>query len=112
MIGKMAKLATGQMQTHIAGGGVDVAFLADLAAEAGAPGDLVTAISRANTARHVEALIDAAGFLAFYQHVADRAAESCARHAGGGLHVEVILFDFDGRILARGIRTEPARELR
>ncbi|MDB5350477.1 MAG: cobalamin biosynthesis protein CbiD [Planctomycetota bacterium] len=101
MIGKMAKLATGQMQTHVAGGGVDVAFLAELAREAGARGELIAAISRANTGRHVEELIDAAGFSEFYQHVANRAAECCERHVAGGLEVEVILFDFSGKILAR-----------
>jgi cobalt-precorrin-5B (C1)-methyltransferase len=101
MIGKLAKLATGQMQTHVAGGGVDVAFLADLARDAGAPADLVEEIARANTARHVEQLVDSAGFDAFYRHVADRAVEACRAHVGGRLAVEVALFDFDGHVLAR-----------
>lgn len=101
MIGKVAKLAVGQMQTHVAGGGVDVAFLADLARAAGAPVDLVAAIAGANTARHVEELIDAAGFPAFYRHVAERAASTCNAHAGRRLDLEMVLFDFDGRVLAR-----------
>ncbi len=107
MIGKIAKLATGQMQTHVAGGGVDVAFLADLARNAGAPAGLVRAIAGANTGRHVEELVDAAGFGAFYRHVADRTAESCRAHVGGRLAVEVVLFDFEGRVLARSLA--PAR---
>lgn len=101
MIGKLAKLATGRMQTHVAGGGVDVAFLADLAREAGAGADLAASVARANTARHVEDLIDAAGFSAFYGHVAGRASTCCRDHVGGRLDVEVILFDFEGRVLAR-----------
>ena len=60
MIGKLAKLATGQMQTHVAGGGVDVAFLADLAREAGRDRTSSRRSPRANTARHVEELIDSA----------------------------------------------------
>lgn len=108
MIGKVAKLATGQMQTHVAGGGVDVAFLADLASDAGAPADLVAAIATANTARHVEELIDAAGFCAFYRHVAARAAASCNAHVGHRLDLEAVLFDFDGRVLARV--SDPRRE--
>ncbi len=103
MIGKLAKLATGQMQTHVAGGGVDVGFLADLAVGAGAGQDLVTAIARANTARHVEELIDSAGFLEFYSHVVRRAAVACHAHVGGRLDLEVVLFDFDGRVLARAL---------
>jgi cobalt-precorrin-5B (C1)-methyltransferase len=101
MIGKVAKLATGQMQTHVAGGGVDVAFLAGLARDAGAPDELVATIAAANTGRHVEELIDAAGFAPFYAHVAARAAQACNAHVAGGLEVEVVLFDFDGKVLAR-----------
>src|SRR4051812_20200972 len=74
MIGKLAKLAAGQLQTHVAAGAVDVGFLADLALEAGAAGPLVEAIRRANTARHVEELIDAAGFGVFYLEIARRVA--------------------------------------
>src|SRR5262249_4943358 len=74
MIGKIAKLATGQMQTHVAGGGVDLAFLGDLAREVGGDDTLAAAISRANTARHVEELIEATGFTIFFEHVAARAA--------------------------------------
>jgi cobalt-precorrin-5B (C1)-methyltransferase len=101
MIGKLAKLATGQMQTHVAGGGVDVAFLADLASDAGASEELIEAISLANTARHVEQLVDSAGFGSFYQHVANRVVEACRAHVGGRLIVEVVLFDFEGKVLAR-----------
>ena len=103
MIGKIAKLATGQMQTHVAGGGVDVAFLGELARGAGANADLVAAIERANTARHVEQLVDASGFSVFYGFVADRAAVACNDHVGGRLDLEIVLFDFEGRVLARAI---------
>ncbi|MDR3637200.1 MAG: cobalt-precorrin-5B (C(1))-methyltransferase [Isosphaeraceae bacterium] len=106
MIGKLAKLATGQMQTHVAGGGVDVAFLADLARDAGAPGALVEAIARANTARHVEELIEAGSFTAFYDHVAAHAAAACRAHVAGGVAVDVILFDFNGRVLAHSTRPD------
>lgn len=101
MIGKLAKLAAGQMQTHVAGGGVDVALLADLARAAGAQAELVVAIAEANTARHVEDLIDAAGFTRFYEHLAQQVAAVCRDHAGGRLGVEAVLFDFEGRVLGR-----------
>ena len=103
MIGKIAKLATGQMQTHIAGGAVDVTFLADLARQAGAAEELVSAIADARTrsAACWKSLIEAAGFSSFYQHVAERAAAACNAHIGGRLDLEVILFDFDGRVHAR-----------
>ena len=110
MIGKIAKLATGQMQTHVAGGGVDLAFLADLAREAGATAELVASIAGANTARHVEELVDAAGFPAFYDHIAERTAATCHAHVGGRLDVEGILFDFNGRVLSRTWRRRGAEQ--
>jgi cobalt-precorrin-5B (C1)-methyltransferase len=110
MIGKIAKLATGRMQTHVAGGGVDVAFLGDLAREAGADDTLVAAVSRANTGKHAEELIKAAGFGEFFRHVAERAAAACNAHVGNRLDVEVVLFDLEGHILARAL--DPRREAR
>ena len=101
MIGKLAKLATGRMQTHVAGGGVDVAFLADLARQAQAPPELVDAIAKANTARHVEDLIDASNFPPFYELLGREVASNCAAHVDNRLEVEAILFDFQGRVLAR-----------
>jgi cobalt-precorrin-5B (C1)-methyltransferase len=101
LIGKLAKLAAGQMQTHVAGGGVDTRFLAELARQAGASADLAAAIEGANTARHVEELIAAARFLAFDHQIAARVARACQAHAGGRLALEVILLDFEGRVLAR-----------
>jgi cobalt-precorrin-5B (C1)-methyltransferase len=112
MIGKLAKLATGQMQTHVAGGGVDLAFLADLAREAGAAEPLVSAIAAANTARHVEVLVKTAGFETLYHRIAERAVRACARHVEGRIEVEAILFDFDGRILARAVQPRLAERLR
>jgi cobalt-precorrin-5B (C1)-methyltransferase len=101
MIGKIAKLAAGQLQTHVAGGGVDVAFLASLARDAGAEPALAAAIAGANTARHVEELVDAASFSEFYRGLAQRTARVCNDSVGGQLDLEVALVDFDGRILAR-----------
>jgi cobalt-precorrin-5B (C1)-methyltransferase len=103
MIGKLAKLAAGQMQTHVAGGGVDLAFLARLAAEAGAPEPLSRAIAGANTARHVEEVVGSFGFAPLFEQVAGRASQACGRHVDGELEVETILFDFGGRVLARAV---------
>jgi cobalt-precorrin-5B (C1)-methyltransferase len=101
MIGKVAKLASGQMQTHVAGGGVDVRFLAELARASGASEPLVAKIASANTARHVEAIVDDAGFTAFYDRLAHCSAAACHEHIEGRLDIESVLFDFEGRALAR-----------
>jgi cobalt-precorrin-5B (C1)-methyltransferase len=103
MIGKLAKLAAGQLQTHVAGGGVDLSFLAEVARQADAGAQLVSAIASANTARHVEELVDKSKFARIYDEIARRAAASCNGHVGHRLEVEVVLFDFAGGVLARAV---------
>jgi cobalt-precorrin-5B (C1)-methyltransferase len=101
MIGKLSKIAAGKMQTHVAGNQVDCAFLAEVGRNLGAPADLVEAVRQANTARHVQELIAAAGFARFYGRLCELAARRCAAVVAGTPSVEVILFDFDGHILGR-----------
>jgi cobalt-precorrin-5B (C1)-methyltransferase len=103
MIGKLSKIAAGKMQTHVAGNQVDTAFLAALAREQGAPEELSTAIAAAHTARHVQELIEAAGFLNFFPPLCVQAAEKCAALVAGKTVVEVVLFDFDGRVLGSAV---------
>lgn len=104
MIGKFAKMAQGHAMTHVAGNQVDFAFLAGLAAAAGAPPAVVAAIRAANTARHVQELCLAAGVEKFFTEVARQVCHQAAIWSGGACEVDAILFDFDGRILARAGR--------
>jgi cobalt-precorrin-5B (C1)-methyltransferase len=104
MIGKLSKTAAGKMQTHVAGNQVDCAFLEQVARDLGGPPELVEAIAAANTARHVQELIEAAGFTRFYARLCDLAAEQCAAVTPGKLAAEVVLFDFDGRVLGKSAR--------
>jgi cobalt-precorrin-5B (C1)-methyltransferase len=99
MIGKLSKMANGKMQTHAAGSEVNVDLLADLAAELGAPADLVLAVRQANTARHVLELCSAAGFAGVTSLVCRRAVEHGLAHAGGALTLRAQLVDFDGTLL-------------
>ena len=71
MIGKLSKIAAGKMQTHVAGNQVDCGFLSDLARELGAERGVVKAVAAANTARHVQELIEAAGFVCFYTRLCE-----------------------------------------
>lgn len=103
MIGKLAKIAAGKMQTHVAGNQVDCDFLAQVARELGAKDELAKPIAAANTARHVQELIEAAGLAAFYGRLCQLAAEKCAAVAVGKLAVDAVLFDFDGRILGQAL---------
>jgi cobalt-precorrin-5B (C1)-methyltransferase len=98
MIGKLSKIAAGKMQTHVAGNQVDCAFLAEVARELGAPPGLAEAVAAANTARHVQELVEAAGFGVFFARLCELAAGRCFAVAER-LALEVVLFDFEGRVL-------------
>jgi cobalt-precorrin-5B (C1)-methyltransferase len=100
MIGKLSKIAAGKMQTHVAGNQVDCAFLSELTRELHANEELALAIASANTARHVQELIEAAGFGCFYIRLCELAAARCSEVVQGRVIVRVILFDFEGRTLA------------
>jgi cobalt-precorrin-5B (C1)-methyltransferase len=104
MIGKLSKTAAGKMQTHVAGNQVDCDFLGRRAHDWGAPEELAEAIRNANTARHVHELVEAAGFTSFYPRLCELAAASCAAVVPGQLAVEVVLFDFEGRVLGRAVK--------
>jgi len=106
MIGKLSKTAAGRMQTHVAGNQVDTTFLAQVARELGASEELATAIAIANTARHVQELVEVAGFSPFFPRLCALAAEQCAAVVADKLAIEVVLFDFDGRVLAVTERVE------
>lgn len=108
MIGKLSKLAQGHFQTHVAGNQVDTAFLADLAAAEGAPDELVAAMRRANTARHVQEMAQAHGLTGFFARLCQLVAERCSAYVGGRLGVEAIMFDFDGAVLGRAVASAPA----
>jgi cobalt-precorrin-5B (C1)-methyltransferase len=104
MIGKLSKTAAGKMQTHVAGNQVDTAFLGTVARDLGASEGLSAAITAANTARHVQELVEAAGFTPFFPRLCALAAEQCAAVVAGSLTIEVVLFDFDGRVLGAALR--------
>jgi cobalt-precorrin-5B (C1)-methyltransferase len=110
MIGKLSKIAAGKMQTHVAGNQVDCAFLGQVAGALGAPSELAAAIAAANTARHVQELIETAGFTRFFTRLCELATEQCAAVVPGQVAVEVVLFDFDGRVLGRAQAGSPQIE--
>jgi cobalt-precorrin-5B (C1)-methyltransferase len=98
MIGKLSKMADGQMQTHAAGSEVNMELLASLAAEVGADEQLCASIRQANTARHVLELC-AAQNIPIASIVCRKVVEHGTRHAGGTLEVHACLVDFNGSLL-------------
>ncbi|MBI3768375.1 MAG: cobalt-precorrin-5B (C(1))-methyltransferase [Deltaproteobacteria bacterium] len=101
MIGKLSKMADAKMQTHAAGSEVNMALLADLAAELGAGEDLRAEIRRANTARHVLELCATSGLVGITSLVCRKVVEHATRHARGDLAVRACLVDFNGTLLGQ-----------
>lgn len=101
MIGKLSKIACGHFMTHAAGNQVDPRYLASVSQRAGGNGSLTDAIREANSARHVQELVQAAGASTFFNVVCSDVREACRKLVGTQPNVEVLLFDFDGNLLGR-----------
>lgn len=111
MIGKLSKIAKGEMQTHAAGSQVDPVFLAQVAASRGASPEAVEEMSRANTARHFGELVQAHHVDGVFDELCRLVCQRChdylARSArrsgqqGSDLALECILTDFNGNVEGR-----------
>ena len=101
MVGKFAKLAQGHFQTHVAGNQVDPVFLAELAGRAGASEDVRATIRTANTARHVQEIVQQAGLEGFFQILTEEVVARSRAFVHDKLQVDAILFDFDARVLGK-----------
>ena len=99
-IGKLAKMATGIKQTHVKGSKVDMNFLAALATNVGANNDTIQKIRSANTARHVSEIIQENNIKGFFDLVCKRVDAHMTKHGDGKVEIDVVLFDFDGKMLA------------
>lgn len=93
---KMVKLAAGEMDLHSKASRVDVATLADLLAELGAPAATVAAARKAPSAAAVLAVADGVDLGGA---VARRAREVALATLAGGIHVDVAVFDRAGRLV-------------
>lgn len=104
--GKAVKMAAGFPHTHAAKSDLNLKFLADLVAEASDDADLVGLVARSNTAR--EAFTYLAGPCpGVIDRVAELAAASAARFAGGNVAARCIIFDFDGNVASDTLK-EPS----
>lgn len=108
MIGKLSKLAQGRMHTHVSQGEVDFDFLGEVVQELGADVSLVERIRSANTAHHVQAMLNQAGISGLEDALAGMAAQACLEYAPALQEVEVLLFAMGGKLLARNRRERGA----
>jgi len=100
-IGKLAKMAAGVKQTHVKGSKVDMNFLSELAKRCNAEDNLIQAIKKANTARHVSEIIQENRIEGFFDLICSETYQHMRKHSEEKVAIDVILFGFDGNILAR-----------
>lgn len=99
MAGKITKLAAGVMMTHFHRSKVDTDLLAEVAADTGAPPDVVAAATETATARHFFEACQAAGVRAPLDRLCQMARERCISHAGGAIECDVVMVDFEGDVV-------------
>jgi len=100
-IGKLAKMAAGVKQTHVKGSKVDMSFLAGLAQKCNANESVIQDIKKANTARHVSEIIQENKVEGFFDLICGETYKHMKKHSEEKVPIEVVLFDFEGNILAR-----------
>ena len=100
-IGKLAKMAAGVKQTHVKGSKVDMSFLSELAQRCNANENIIQDIKKANTARHVSEIIQENKIEGFFDLVCGETYKHMRKHSEEKVPIDVILFGFDGNILAR-----------
>lgn len=105
-MGKVAKLAQGEVHTHARKAAVDLTRVAALARRAGAPDDTVAKIAAGTTARYAYELgLGQPWLQGMLNGLCAQAAKTAKDHVaakGGELIVESWLFDFDkGEIIGR-----------
>ena len=100
-IGKLAKIAAGVKQTHVKGSKVNMNFLAELAQKCNANESVIQDIKKANTARHVSEIIQENKIEGFFDLICGETHKHMKKHSEEKVPINVVLFDFEGNILAR-----------
>ena len=100
-IGKLTKMAMGVKQTHVKGSKVDMEFLSNLAQKCNANAKIVVEIKKANTARRVYEIVTKEKLIGFFNMVCEEVYKQLRNHSEKKFEMDVIMFDFDGKIIGR-----------
>ncbi len=98
--GKAIKMAQGHPYTHAHSVPLDLDFVAEIAQSLGHDAAYCRELASANTARHALEIIAGKASYDIIGSVARKAASQSARIAGTGSQIRLLLFDYDGRLIA------------
>ena len=76
-------------------------FLSEIAKNCGANEKMIESIQKANTARHVSEIIKENEIKGFFEEICEKTYQHMKKHSEEKIVLEVILFDFEGNILAK-----------
>lgn len=100
-IGKLSKIASGNFSTHVRDGELSREFLPSLADRAGVHEETVLEMKKANTARHFMEIAQSGNAEAVFSDLCRLAWQKCREFTGEQIGIDCLLFDFEGRLLAR-----------
>lgn len=98
--GKAIKMALGHPYTHAHAAPMDLELLAATGRGLGHDEGFCEKLALANTAMHALDIIGAKGSYDIVEAIARKAAEKSAQLGGGALRVRLILYGYDGNLLA------------
>jgi len=94
-------MAAGVKQTHVKGSKVDTNFLSELAKQCKASENVVNQVKEANSARHVQEIINEDKVEGFFDLVCTKVYDQMRNHSENKVPIDVILFDFDGKVIGK-----------
>jgi cobalt-precorrin-5B (C1)-methyltransferase len=110
-VGKLTKIAMGVKQTHVKGSHVDMKFMAGIARDCGYSPEVVSKILKANTARHVQEIIMETGITGYFDIICKHAYSSLIKDDENILNLQILMFDFDGRVCGLYPRINQTKKL-
>jgi len=101
MVGKLTKIAQGEVITHARRNPVNTKLLADIAKTAGAPENICTAIAENETARYAGEVMEELGLMTeFYQELSKRVVNTLKSRYPDKFDYNILICDFEGQKLS------------
>jgi len=101
MVGKLTKIAQGEVITHARRNPVNTKLLADIAKTAGAPENICAAIAENETARYAGEVMEELGLMnEFYQELSKRVVNTLKSRYPDKFDYSILICDFEGQKLS------------